>query len=106
VPVALMEAMSMEIACISTYVAGIPELIEPGDEGLLVPPSSVHALTEAMALLLTDPGRRRMIANAGRRKVLSSYDLAININHLIDVFEQHGLTGNRRGGPPSVSSTR
>ena len=97
VPVALMEAMSMEIACISTFVAGIPELIEPGDEGILVPPSSVHALTEAMALLLTEPDRRQRIASAGRHKVLSSYDLSININHLIDVFEQHGLKGEVRG---------
>ena len=92
VPVALMEAMSMEIACISTYVAGIPELIESGEDGLLVPPSSIHALTEAMESLLTDHDRRRMFASAGRRKVLSSYDLATNIGHLVDVFEQHGLT--------------
>jgi glycosyltransferase involved in cell wall biosynthesis len=94
VPVALMEAMSMEIACISTYVAGIPELIESGEDGLLVPPSSVHALTEAMASLLTNHDRRQMIATAGRRKVLSNYDLSTNIGHLIDVFEQHGLAGD------------
>lgn len=94
VPVALMEAMSMEIACISTYVAGIPELIESGEQGLLVPPSSVNALTEAMASLLTDHDRRRMLASAGRRKVLSNYDLSTNIDHFIGVFEQHGLTGS------------
>jgi colanic acid/amylovoran biosynthesis glycosyltransferase len=107
VPVALMEAMSMEIACISTYVAGIPELIESGEDGLLVPPSSVHALTDAMALLLTDHDRRRMIASAGRRKVLSTYDLSTNINHLIDVFEQHGLIGSTPHGKtasPSIQS--
>ncbi len=91
VPVALMEAMSMEIACISTYVAGIPELIESGEQGLLVPPSSVPELTEAMGSLLTDHHLRRTIAVAGRRKVLSSYDLSVNINHLINVFEQYGL---------------
>jgi glycosyltransferase involved in cell wall biosynthesis len=93
VPVALMEAMSMQIACISTFVAGIPELIESGEQGLLVPPSSVQALTEAMELLLTDHQRRKMIAIEGRHKVLSSYDLATNISHLIDVFEQYGLSG-------------
>ena len=92
VPVALMEAMSMQIACISTYVAGIPELIESGKQGLLVPPSSTTALTEAMASLLTDHQERNRIAAAGRRKVLSDYDLSTNINHLISVFEQQGLT--------------
>jgi glycosyltransferase involved in cell wall biosynthesis len=91
VPVALMEAMSMEIACVSTFVAGIPELIDSGEDGVLVPPSSVAALTEAIEALLTDPARRRLIAEAGRRKVLAHYDLTRNIQHLVQVFEQYGL---------------
>ena len=92
VPVALMEAMSMEIACISTYVAGIPELIEAGEQGLLAyRPRPSQALTEAMASLLTNHGLRRLIASAGRRKILSNYDLANNIRHLAGVFQQHGL---------------
>jgi glycosyltransferase involved in cell wall biosynthesis len=96
VPVALMEAMSMEIACISTYVAGIPELIESGTEGLLVAPSSESDLTEAIAALATDPERRKALASAGRRKVLSSYDLSRNIERLIRVFEEYGLAGESR----------
>jgi glycosyltransferase involved in cell wall biosynthesis len=93
VPVALMEAMSMEIACISTYVAGIPELIESGTQGLLVPPASENDLTEAIASLVTDQERRKALAAAGRRKVLSSYDLSVNIERLIQVFEEYGLAG-------------
>jgi glycosyltransferase involved in cell wall biosynthesis len=93
VPVALMEGMSMEIACVSTFVAGIPELIESGKEGLLVPPSSVDALTEAMASLVLDIGLRQRLAVEGRHKVLADYDLVKNISRLIAVFEQHGLTG-------------
>jgi glycosyltransferase involved in cell wall biosynthesis len=105
VPVALMEAMSMEIACISTYVAGIPELIEAGEQGLLVPASSVHALTEAMASLLTNHDLRHLIASAGRRKVLSTYDLSANIKHLARVFEEHGLAGaNGTLMPTSIQS--
>ena len=107
VPVALMEAMSMEVACISTYVAGIPELIEAGEQGLLVPPSSVQALTEAMESLLTNHNLRRLIAKAGRRKVLSDYDLATNIRRLASVFEQHGLSAaesHERLMSPSIPS--
>jgi glycosyltransferase involved in cell wall biosynthesis len=92
VPVALMEAMSMRVACISTFVAGIPELIEPGTQGLLVPPSSQTHLTEAMASLIEDPSRRMALATAGREKVLSSYDLYTNIGKLTEVFERHGLS--------------
>jgi colanic acid/amylovoran biosynthesis glycosyltransferase len=96
VPVALMEAMSMEIACVSTFVAGIPELIEPGTQGVLVPPSSQSDLTEAIASLLLDPSRRMALAKAGRQKVLSSYDLYTNIETLGEVFEKYGLNP---GGP-------
>jgi colanic acid/amylovoran biosynthesis glycosyltransferase len=91
VPVALMEAMSMRIACVSTYVAGIPELIEPGKQGLLIPPSSQQELTEAMACLLTDSRCRMTLAAAGRQKVLSSYDLNTNINTLADVLQKYGI---------------
>nr|WP_281383431.1 glycosyltransferase family 4 protein [Granulicella aggregans] len=105
VPVALMEAMSMQIACISTFVAGIPELIEPGMEGLLVPPSSQPHLTDAMASLIGDPARRMTLARAGREKVLSSYDLYTNIGTLARVFERHGLsTGGLASRAPEVSS--
>jgi colanic acid/amylovoran biosynthesis glycosyltransferase len=105
VPVALMEAMSMQIACISTFVAGIPELIEPETQGLLVPPSSQTHLTEAMASLITDPSRRMALATAGREKVLSSYDLYTNIGKLTAVFERHGLRGSgMESRAPEVAS--
>lgn len=95
VPVALMEAMSMQIACISTFVAGIPELIEPGSQGLLVPPASQPDLAAAMADLVLDASRRTTLATAGRDKVLSSYDLYKNVEKLIRVFEKHGLALGR-----------
>lgn len=93
VPIALMEAMSMEIACISTYIAGIPELIESGKDGLLVYPSSEEELTRAMYSLVTNNVSRRTLAAEGRRKVLSNYDLSVNIARLIHVFQQYGLAG-------------
>ena len=44
IPVVLMEAMAMEIPCVSTFVAGIPELIRNDIDGILVPPSDDRAL--------------------------------------------------------------
>ena len=52
---ALMEAMAMEIACVSTYVGAIPELIRDGLDGLLVPPSSHEGLVTAIEQLIVDP---------------------------------------------------
>ena len=85
-PVALMEAMAMEIPCVSTYVAGIPELIRDGREGLLVPPSSEDALAIALQQLTCDPELRHRLAVAGRSRVRESYDLARNVNFLSETM--------------------
>lgn len=87
VPVVLMEAMAMEIPCITTHITGIPELIESG-QGLLVPPSDVDKLAAAIARLIDEPELRLNIAKAGREKVLRSYELARNTERLGDIFRR------------------
>lgn len=88
IPVALMEAMAMEIPCISTAITGIPELIESGKDGILVMPSDVSGLARAIAGLMDDPGHRESIAAAGRRKVIASYNLPGNIRNLAGIFSR------------------
>jgi colanic acid/amylovoran biosynthesis glycosyltransferase len=102
VPVALMEAMSMEVACISSYVAGIPELITSGEEGLLVPASSEEDLTAAIAALVLDPEKRHTLASA-RHKVLSKYDLSTNIKFLVQVFGRYGLAARKVYEPSAAT---
>jgi glycosyltransferase involved in cell wall biosynthesis len=87
-PVALMEAMAMEIPCVSTYVAGIPELIRDGVDGLLVPASSLEALTDAMKTMIDNPLLRSNLGAAGRKRVLASFNLAENARALAAVFER------------------
>lgn len=55
IPVVLMESLARGRPVISTYVGGIPELVEPGVNGWLVPAGSVEALTEALVEVLTAP---------------------------------------------------
>jgi glycosyltransferase involved in cell wall biosynthesis len=86
VPVALMEAMAMEIACVSTQVAGIPELIRNGVDGILVAPSSVAELVDALQGLVLDPVRRHALASSGRAQVLERYNLQKNVQHLASTF--------------------
>jgi glycosyltransferase involved in cell wall biosynthesis len=86
VPVALMEAMAMEIPCVSTSIAGIPELIRDGFNGLLVPASSSAAFASALQLLLDDPGLRRSLGVAGRKYVADHYNLRINVSQLASLF--------------------
>ena len=54
-PVAIMEAMALGVPVISTFVAGIPELVHAGEHGWLVPAGDVDALADAMQQCLDAP---------------------------------------------------
>lgn len=86
VPVVLMEAMAMEIPCVATRITGVPELIRDGVDGLLIAPSSVEELAEAIATLMDDPELRRRLGSAGRERVMEKYDLAHNTAQLANIM--------------------
>jgi colanic acid/amylovoran biosynthesis glycosyltransferase len=75
VPVVLMEAMACGLPVVSSAITGVPELVEQGVNGLLVPPARPDLLADALGEL-TDPDRRSTLGAAGRSKVRSSYDIA------------------------------
>lgn len=87
-PIVLMEAMSIEIPCISTFVNGIPELIENNVDGLLIAPSSIEELRNAIRELYNNKGLRTQIAKKGREKILQKYDLGQNLKKLAALFER------------------
>jgi len=86
IPVALMEAMACEVPVISTYVSGIPELIEAGKEGILVEQRNVCELERAVKFVLQNQNTTEMGVNA-RKKVERCYDIEKNVPKLIEVFE-------------------
>jgi len=78
IPIALMEAMSMGKPCVSTTVAGIPELITDGEDGLLVSPRDPDALADSIERLLVDREFAAKLGAAARRKIESRFDLRRN----------------------------
>jgi glycosyltransferase involved in cell wall biosynthesis len=68
-PVALIEAMAAGRAVVATRVGGVPDLVDDGVTGLLVPPKDPAALAEAIIARIADPERRRMMGDAGRKRV-------------------------------------
>ena len=88
IPVVLMEAMSMQIPCVTTYITGIPELITSGETGLLAPPSDVDELVRQLDRLIQDPALAKRLGEAGRTKVLEDYDLMGNVERLATIFTQ------------------
>ena len=88
IPVVLMEAMSMEIPCVTTRIAGIPELIRDGVDGLLVAPSDLDGLVSALARLMDDEVLRERLGKAGRARILEHYDLERNVTLLAAIFRE------------------
>ncbi len=95
IPVSLMEAMAMEIPCVSTYVGGIPELIRNGIDGYLISPSDPESLAEVVSELVSDPGLRSRIGLAGRIRVGEKYNLPANIDRMAAIFSKYLSTGER-----------
>lgn len=77
-PTVIKEALASGIPVVGSRTAGIPELLDDGRCGALVPPDDVPALTDAIATLLADPGLRHRYAEAGRRHAETTYDLGKN----------------------------
>lgn len=86
IPTVLIEAMASGVAVVSTPVSGVPELIEDGHSGLLVPSGAAGELANALDRLLRDkPLRRRLAANA-RGTIEERFDIARNSRDLIRLF--------------------
>jgi glycosyltransferase involved in cell wall biosynthesis/nucleoside-diphosphate-sugar epimerase len=82
VPVVLMEAMAAGVPVIATRIAGVPELVEDGVSGFLVPPSEPGAIAEKAVLLLDDANLRNRLGAAGRAKVEREFNVAAEAQRL------------------------
>lgn len=75
-PVSIMEAMVLERPVISTYVAGIPELVVPGESGWLAPAGDALALADAMAAAIALPAARiAEMGRAAKARALARHDI-------------------------------
>jgi glycosyltransferase involved in cell wall biosynthesis len=81
-PNVLIEAQSQRLACVSTELSGISELIEARVTGLLTPPGDPAALAEALAGLIRDPASRARLGAAGERRVRSRFSMEPGIDLL------------------------
>ncbi|MBD2075035.1 glycosyltransferase [Phormidium sp. FACHB-592] len=87
-PVVIMEALALGRPVISTYVAGIPELVEPGVCGWLVPPGSVEALMTAIqSAMEASPATLEQWGSAGAKRVAEQHNVVIEVGKLKTLFQ-------------------
>lgn len=88
IPNVLKEAMAMGIPVIGTLHGGIPELVENGKSGFLVPERNVEALAERLAYLIDHPERWLEMGSYGRERIEKYYDINRLNDTLVELYKQ------------------
>ncbi|WP_018156636.1 glycosyltransferase family 4 protein [Demetria terragena] len=86
IPVSLMEAMAAGVPVVSTTTGSIPELIEDGTSGLLVPAEDPEALADALVRVLTDPGFARALAERAAERVQQDFSAPACAQQLLEAL--------------------
>ncbi len=93
-PNVLMEAQSQGLCCLSTTISGIPELIEHGENGYLVPPKDPNALAQALETLLRDTRYRQQLAEEGLHRLQARFDHQYCMDQLVALLGEPGSWQN------------
>jgi glycosyltransferase involved in cell wall biosynthesis len=86
IPNVILEAMAMELPIVSTWHSGVPEVIQDGKNGLLVPPQDSARLADALQFLLSHREIARTLGLCGRQTVLEKFNPQTNIQKLLQAF--------------------
>lgn len=86
-PTVLIEAQATGIPILSTYHAGIPEIISEGDSGILVPENDHVKLTNALDQLLTNPEKWELMSRKGREFVEKNHSRAAVAERLTEIYD-------------------
>ncbi|MDQ2949413.1 MAG: glycosyltransferase [Acidobacteriota bacterium] len=97
-PLSVMEAMASGLPVIATTVGAVPELVENGVHGWLVPPGDSPALTEAM-LRMIDPEKRRRMGGAAALRAKEKFDYRLMVQAYEALYERLILRTNNPGLP-------
>lgn len=86
IPNVILEALSMGLPVVSTAHSGIPEVIEEGVNGLLVPPEDAKALSSALERVICNPEMQSAFGKAGRQIVADRFNPEKNARRLLEAF--------------------
>ena len=95
-PNAILEAMAARLPVVATNVGGVPEVVEDGDTGFLVPPADGAGIAQRIIELLGDEGARRVMGDRALERVREKYSVERVSARLQELYQE--LFDNRRGG--------
>jgi glycosyltransferase involved in cell wall biosynthesis len=100
--IALLEAMAMAKPVVATRTGGIPDIVVPGETGMLVAPGDSEALASAIGALLDDKSRWAALGQAGRKRVERLFTVEAMISKLVACYEAVIRDrGSRKQGAPA-----
>ncbi len=106
-PVVIMESLAVERPVVTTQIAGVPELVVPGETGWLVPAGNVERLAEAMeAVLRADPSELHRMGRAGRERVAALHDVVIEAGRLGGLIREAVAEGGEAAAAGTAGGER
>lgn len=88
-PIVIMEAMALRRPVLTTWIAGIPELVTPGEHGYLFPPGDIDALVLALhQIIQADPSTLHRMGQAAQARVLQRHSIHTEAGKLLTLFER------------------
>lgn len=84
----VLDALAAGLPVVATTAGGIPEMIDDGVHGLLVPPRDPAALARALIALLDDPARARRLGDAGRARVLAEFTVERTVEKTLAEYRE------------------
>ncbi len=87
---AVLDAMALGLAVVGTRAGGIPEAVEDGVTGVLVPPGRADALADAIVRMLGDAAARRRMGEAGRQRVAEEFGVASLVEGTLAAYRAVG----------------
>ena len=86
--IVLLEAMLAGLPVVATRVSAVPEIVEDGVTGILVPPDDAEAVAVAISRLLDDETLREQFGASGRRRALAEFSVAQMADRTLDVYDE------------------
>lgn len=84
----LLEAMAQHLPTIATHVGGVPEVVNDGQTGLLVPAQSPQALTQAINQLIASPTKRMEMGEAGYQRAVTTFSIETTVEKTENIYRK------------------